>query len=219
MRLLAYLIIMAGAWFLFAAAGLPQVAISAPDGAGAGAIAAQATAARPLPLPTIPPVMRATAVAQRPTASYQLPVANPLPHVAGLNRELFNGRLRYCYTSDGWGRAEKAAMGQAFQSWQGAGVAFNEVGDVGRCDLQLAIVYDPASPFAGWATLGPGFGPELPAKLFMNQVFGFDPLVAAHELGHVLGLDHAPSGVMASPAQAWPGAAEFAAVKSIWGLE
>ena len=63
MRLLAYLIIMAGAWLLFAAAGLPQVPGAAPDGAGA------------LPLPTSAPV------------AWVAPTATPIPLAAAAVNE------------------------------------------------------------------------------------------------------------------------------------
>jgi len=125
----------------------------------------------------------------------------------------FNGRLAYCLAGGGWTPEYSQTLAAAFDAWSGSGVNFSLVDMGTSCQLPVSLVYNPSSAYAGRASEGP-----IGAWLAMNTYYGFNALVAMHEIGHVLGLGHWPSGVMTADGYyTAPGAAELAAVAALWG--
>jgi hypothetical protein len=178
---------------------------------GGNTIIGNAPAPPPIPLIEITlPEVTATAIPD---------IYQPALSETGLrDQNQFQNHLRYCYVGDGWGNAEIQGIEQGIGAWQGVGVTFTEVNNLAVCDLQISLYHDSTSAYGGWGTLGPGFGPSLPARVRMNTFYGISPLGVAHEIGHVLGLVHASYGVMAPSPQSWPSPNEFAQVRAIWGI-
>ena len=72
----------------------------------------------------------------------------------------------------------------------------------------------------GYASTGPGMWQLVPGRIRINSYYPLSAETAAHEVGHILGLFHWESGIMAAPSQtAVPGPAEIDAVRAMWGTQ
>jgi hypothetical protein len=154
---------------------------------------------------------------------FQLPVA------------AFGSDLTYCHApagdapaniphppaSDAWTAEGRAITAAGFAAWEGAGLTFREVPYSPHPADCLIVVQASANPYAAYLGQASAVGPlwgmqnwiwsntaQLPHNLF----------VVIHEVGHLLGLPHAATGVMQPHVQfgLLPGQAEFAAARRFW---
>lgn len=184
----------------------------------------------------IEPAATAVIVLEPVTVDYPRPVAAPggvgetavslPPHLhptqptTGGDYRAWQGELRYCWFG-GWSDADRQTMLQAFAVWQPAGVRFVAAEGVADCTLALIAENNGENGNAGYASMGPGMWRRLPGRITVNSHYPLTQAAAVHETGHVLGLLHWSAGVMAEDYWNYglPGPAEFAAVRSMWGVQ
>ena len=116
------------------------------------------------------------------------------------------------YTSSEWAPSELKALDAAVEAWQARGVAV---------EAHEALAGEKANMHPH--TLPPSkLGQSTAGHLLIDTVQAAPnlPQVFEHEIGHVLGLDHVPAGVMqavvdpASPAPAWSDADEVECLRA-----
>jgi hypothetical protein len=178
---------------------------------------AQATAVPPTPTPQPTPTAWATAVA---------PIVPPAPTGrAGMYAtpyQLHGDRLTYCHNpAHQWTAEERAITAAGFEAWTPAGLSFHEVAYSPRpteCLISVEASADYGDIAVGRARVAAG-GLRYQSRIWSNLALMPHNLdVVMHEIGHVLGLDHAPTGVMTYYLLIGlrPEAADFQGVRAYW---
>lgn len=137
------------------------------------------------------------------------------PEAAYIDPARFGDAIAYCLAGD-WTPDQRAAVVNGFNVWQPAGVTFYEA-NWGECETAVSWSDNLGANVAGRASVGPG---EIMLSPYWAGAGGCDlAMTAAHEAGHILGLNDQAAGIMGNITctQTQPTAAELAAVAALWG--
>lgn len=140
------------------------------------------------------------------------------PEAAYIDVGRYGPSIDYCLVGN-WTPDQRAAVASGFNVWQAAGVAFYEAASFGECETAVSWAGDLGKNVAGRASVGPG---DIWLSDYWAGAGGCNlAATAAHEAGHILGLNDQAAGVMGNTtcAQIEPTAAELAAVASLWGTK
>jgi hypothetical protein len=193
------------------------------------------TAVAPIAAPTVnAPLPLLPTLEPSPFADNRVPPEADARWRFHLPVETFGLDLTYCHAaadhrpllphipaSDPWTDEMRAISAAGFAAWEGTGLTFHEVPyspHPADCFVVVVASANPDAAFLGQASaIGPLWGMQ--NWIWSNTAqTPHNVYVVIHEVGHLLGLPHTPTGVMQPNVQfgLLPGQAEFAIARRFW---